>query len=179
MLSLDQSRFYSAAMNGHSILLTGQGGSGKTFVLKTLAKDMRAQNKHVAITCSTGISATQYEGGQTLHRWSGFGDGSISRGELLKLISVDERYAGVRQRLLICNILFIDECSMISEKMFETVELICRQVRGNDSYFGGIQVIISGDFFNYHQFPMNCMVSLVDIALSQIYFQKLYLTISI
>jgi hypothetical protein len=34
-----------------------------------------------------------------------------------------------------------------SNKLFDQLEYICRKVRTNDLYFGGLQVVGSGDFF--------------------------------
>lgn len=79
MLSASRSHFYATAVAGHNIVLTGQGGCGKSYVLKKFAQKMSTKDKHVAITCSTGIAATQFENGQTLHRWCGFGDGGIEK----------------------------------------------------------------------------------------------------
>lgn len=147
MLSNSQSFSLDAAINGHNIILIGQGGSGKTFVLKKVYKELGLRGKNVFITCSTGIAATQYEKGQTLHSWCGVGDGGIPKSELSKLIVSDERYQSARERIESCDVLIIDECSMVSQKMFETVEFLCRSVRGGNKCIGGIQVILAGDFY--------------------------------
>jgi putative protein kinase ArgK-like GTPase of G3E family len=59
MLSASQSRFYAAASSGHSIILTGQGDTGKSNVIGKFYDDMTKRGKVVSITCSTGIAATQ------------------------------------------------------------------------------------------------------------------------
>jgi ATP-dependent DNA helicase PIF1 len=46
-----------------------------------------------------------------------------------------------------CQFLIIDEISMISGSFFEKLEKIAREVRGNSQPFGGIQLILCGDFF--------------------------------
>ena len=73
MLSAEQALFYATCLGGHSIILTGQGGTEKTFVLDFLAKELTSRGLNVAVTCSTGIAATKYERGQTLHKWCGIG----------------------------------------------------------------------------------------------------------
>ena len=103
--------------------------------------------KNVSVTCSTGIAATRYDNGQTLHKWCGIGAGGIPSSELVTLICDDERYRDARKRIVNCDVLLIDEVSMVSKKIFDTVEYICRSVRGKNGYFGGIQVILSGDFY--------------------------------
>ena len=107
----------------------------------------------MSVTCSTGIAATRYEKGQTLHKWCGIGAGGIPVSELVDLIRDDERYSDARKRISDCDVLFIDEVSMVSKKLFDSVELICRSIRGNDAYFGGIQIILSGDFYQLPPVP--------------------------
>ncbi|XP_060598970.1 uncharacterized protein LOC132752640 [Ruditapes philippinarum] len=114
---------------------------------------MTKRGKVVSITCSTGIAVTQYRSAQTLHKWCGLGDGGIHTQELANLVCTDERYHETRQRIIRCDTLIVDECSMISKKVFEAVDLLCRSVRKNERYFGGIQVIFSGDFFQLPPVP--------------------------
>jgi len=45
------------------------------------------------------------------------------------------------------EILIIDEVSMLSSRMFDTIERLCRKMKRSDEPFGGMQVVISGDFF--------------------------------
>ena len=153
MLSAEQSLFYATVVAGHNVILTGQGGTGKTYVVDIVAKDLASRDKSVAVTCSTGIAATRYENGQTLHKWCGIGAGGIPASDLVKLICDDERYQDAKKRILSCDVLIIDEVSMISKKLFDTVEHICRSVRRNERYFGGIQIILSGDFYQLPPVP--------------------------
>lgn len=43
--------------------------------------------------------------------------------------------------------LIIDEVSMVSGEMFEELEHQARQVMHSEEPFGGIQLVLSGDFF--------------------------------
>lgn len=153
MLSKEQAEFLARAHSGHNIVLTGQGGTGKTFIVKSLVHELSSQGKNIAITATTGIAATQFTNGTTIHRWCGLGDGSTSVHELCLLVDKDEKYLQVRKRIQQCHVLIIDECSMLSQKLFETVELICRTVKRKDSYFGGIQIILVGDFYQLPPVP--------------------------
>ena len=153
MLSAEQALFYATGLGGHSIILTGEEGTGKTFVLDFLAKDLTSRGLNVAVTCSTGIAATKYERDQTLHKWCGIGVGGIPTPELVQLICDDERYQDARKRIIDCQVLFVDEVSMISKMLFDTVEYVCRAVRKNEKYFGGIQVILAGDFYQLPPVP--------------------------
>ena len=58
------------AKNGHNIILTGQAGTGKSFLIKEIA-DVLKEKKTVHICASTGIATLQFAFAQTLHSWSG------------------------------------------------------------------------------------------------------------
>ena len=79
----DQNQAYVTITSGHNLLLTGNAGTGKTFVVKSADKFLREKGKRVALTCSTGLATTLYEDAFTLHKWAGLGDGQYSNGELL------------------------------------------------------------------------------------------------
>ena len=73
--------------------------------------------------------------------------GRSSKEELLRLVSTDERYNSTRENILTTNILVIDEVSMVSRRILTHVEYLFRKLRGNDHHFGGMQVVLVGDFF--------------------------------
>lgn len=81
----------------------------------------------------------------TIHSWAGISIhlnrkvSEIARTSLLKY--------GVKRRFKMVDILVIDEVSMLSQKLFEVLDLIGKSARGNSMPFGGIQLIFSGDFF--------------------------------
>ncbi|MDO8265554.1 MAG: PIF1 family ATP-dependent DNA helicase [Candidatus Saccharibacteria bacterium] len=127
---------------GHSIFLTGPAGSGKTYVLNQFIKDARADGKSVAVTASTGLAATHL-GGNTIHSWAGIGIAD----ELHKKHVADFSKSR-REQIENADILIIDEVSMLHDYRLDMVDQICRQVRGKlEVPFGGLQVILSGDFF--------------------------------
>lgn len=127
--------------SGQSVLLTGAAGTGKTYVLNQFVRRARASGKTVAMTATTGLAATHLNG-TTIHAWSGMGVfDELPKGHVLKM---------GKQRKDIINktdILVIDEISMLHDYRLDLVDEICRAVRESDKAFGGIQVILSGDFF--------------------------------
>jgi len=142
------------ALDGHNLLLLGQSGTGKSFVVREISKALQTEGKSVSITATTGVASLSI-GGITIHSWSGIGDGRFSNIDLVRKISVDEHFQKYQSNILKTDCLIIDEISMLSAKLFDQLETICRKIRGNDFYFGGIQVIASGDFFQLPPVPDN------------------------
>jgi ATP-dependent DNA helicase PIF1 len=99
-------------------------------------------SKIIGITSTTGISALLI-GGTTLHSYLGIGLGNTSTESLIKKIS-SKRYLSNRWNDL--EVLIIDEISMLSPTLFDKLEEIARVIRNNNRPFGGIQLILSGDF---------------------------------
>ena len=97
--------------------------------------------KKVAVTATTGMASTQLGiGASTLHHWCGVMDGRYSSNQIYELMLNEGSYGGAKNRILVADVLFIDEIGMLSLKMFDLIESVCRMVRGNDRMFGGIQV---------------------------------------
>jgi ABC-type glutathione transport system ATPase component len=73
MLDEDQQTAFELAKDGHNLVVIGQGGCGKTFLIKQIVNYLRSKGKNVTIACSTGIASTHYGKleGTTLHMWSG------------------------------------------------------------------------------------------------------------
>jgi ATP-dependent exoDNAse (exonuclease V) alpha subunit len=128
-------------LSGESVLLTGSAGSGKTFVLNQFIKIAKSEGKHVSVTATTGLAATHL-GGTTIHSWSGIGiTDELQHGFI-------EYMAKGRQEIIEkTDVLIIDEISMMHDYRLDMVDEVCRVVRKRDEPFGGIQIIMSGDFF--------------------------------
>lgn len=127
--------------SGKSVFLTGPAGSGKTYVLNAFIRDARADGKSVAVTASTGIAATHL-GGTTIHAWSGIGIADRLSTRMLSDMSKSRR-----DQITKADVLVIDEISMLHDFRLDMVDEICRSVRMNDKPFGGLQVVLSGDFY--------------------------------
>lgn len=139
---MDQKLALEILLSGQSALLTGPAGSGKTYVLNQFIRLAKHEGKHVSVTATTGLAATHL-GGTTIHAWSGIGiHDSITEK------FVDHLSKGRREIIEKTDILIIDEISMLHDYRLDMVDMICRLVRSKpDVPFGGIQVVMSGDFF--------------------------------
>lgn len=136
-------RLALAIMNeGHPVFLTGPAGSGKTYVLNQLIKLKKHEGKHVSVTATTGLAASHL-GGSTIHSWSGIG----VRDEI-GVHFVENLSKSRREIIEKTDVLIIDEISMMHDFRFDMIDQIARLVRRQpDKPFGGIQIILSGDFF--------------------------------
>lgn len=126
---------------GHSVFLTGPAGSGKTYVLNRFVEYARRRGKKVAVTASTGLAATHL-GGSTIHSWAGIGIH-----DELKSRHISDFSKSRREQINKAHILIIDEVSMLHDFRLDMVDQVCRKVRESDAPFGGLQVILCGDFF--------------------------------
>jgi ATP-dependent DNA helicase PIF1 len=128
---------------GHNVFLTGPAGSGKTFLLQQYIDYLKKHNIGVAITASTGIAATQMNG-QTIHSWSGMGiSDTFSEADFTKL--KNRHYH--EKRFKKTHVLIIDEVSMLHAHQLDIVNSICKKFKEPFLPFGGLQVILCGDFF--------------------------------
>ena len=131
---------------GQSVFFTGAAGTGKSFLLRHLIKSLRRKyggSEQVAVTSSTGIAACNV-GGMTLHSWAGIGLGTE---EPTRLAGKVNRNKNAQSRWRNCRVLIVDEVSMLDGELFDKLEFLARQVRKNNNPFGGMQVILVGDFF--------------------------------
>lgn len=128
---------------GANVFLTGEPGSGKTYTVNQYVAWLREHGVEPAITASTGIAATHIAG-MTIHSWSGIGVKRWLSEEDLDHIVQKEHVA---RRIRKTHVLIIDEVSMLSSDTLAMVDAVCREVRRDGRPFGGMQVVLVGDFF--------------------------------
>lgn len=129
--------------SGVNVYLSGSAGSGKTYTLNRYIEWLHDHNVGVAITASTGIAATHI-GGMTIHGFAGIGIRQyLSDYDLEALL--EKPY--LAKRFETTQVLIIDEVSMLHANTLDMVDQVARAFRRNDKPFGGIQVILCGDFF--------------------------------
>lgn len=136
-----------------SVFFTGSAGTGKSVLMRAIIKDLRAlylrEPDRVAVTASTGLAACHI-GGVTLHSFGGIGLGKEPVAELVKKIKRNQK---AKNRWMRTKVLIIDEISMVDGELFDKLEGIARIVRNSGRPFGGIQLVITGDFFQLPPVP--------------------------
>jgi GTPase SAR1 family protein len=140
---MKQEKALALLKSGRNVFLTGSAGTGKTYVLNQYISYLQDRKIPVAVTASTGIAATHMNG-QTIHSWSGMGvKENIYQIDLNKLAG--KKY--IQKNITTAKVLIIDEISMLHKNQLEMVDEILQHIRGNFDPFGGIQLVLSGDFF--------------------------------
>lgn len=140
---MNQEKALAILKSGKNIFLTGSAGTGKTYVLNQYVKYLKERKIPVSITASTGIAATHLEG-TTIHAWSGIGiKSSLSNRNLQDLRK--KKY--LKKNIDKSKVLIIDEISMLHKKQLDMVNQVLQYFRETEEAFGGIQLVLCGDFF--------------------------------
>ncbi len=145
-LNEKQNSAFNSMKNGNNVFLTGPAGCGKSFLLKYFIEWFKKEEHEyiskIFITSTTGLSSLLIDG-MTINRYSGIGTGNkdidIIIQKIMKMKSIKDRWKHTK-------ILIIDEISMMNPDIFDKLEIIARRIRKIDAPFGGIQLILSGDF---------------------------------
>ncbi|MGB0886809.1 MAG: AAA family ATPase [Vicingaceae bacterium] len=140
---MQQEKALAILKSGKNVFLTGSAGTGKTYVLNQYIDYLKERKVKVAVTASTGIAATHMNG-MTIHSWSGIGVKEfITQGNLVSMNS--KKY--LKDHLEKVKVLIIDEISMLHKNQINAVDVVLRYFKKNEEAFGGIQVVVCGDFF--------------------------------
>lgn len=138
---MKQDQALEIMLAGHNIMLTGPAGAGKSWLLREFITKAKKKRRKVVVTATTGLAAAHL-GGQTIHSWSGIGLGHKLHDDYIYMMS-EARKKAIRKT----DVLIIDEVSMMHDYNLDMVDEAMRIIREDDSPFGGIQVILCGDFF--------------------------------
>ena len=144
---MKQTEAIEIIMGGHNVFLTGAAGSGKTWVLNECIEKLTESGKDIAVTATTGIAATHIDG-STIHSWSRImirDESDLADDDVIEHIVENDKTA--RKNIRSCDTLIIDEISMLHAHQLDAIDKICKGIKRSTKPFGGIQIILSGDFF--------------------------------
>ena len=139
-LSDEQQHALDMLRSGENVFLTGGAGSGKSFVIKELTKDL--DPKEMPILASTGAAAVLL-GGRTFHSFFGLGIMEGGADATYERVSKD---AKVLKRLAKVEGCIIDEISMIPGEALMIAEALAQKARASTLPWGGLRMITVGDF---------------------------------
>ena len=150
-LTEEQQRTVYLAKEGHNICIFGRAGVGKSTTILAIKDALQAKGESVQIVCSTGIACESYGGtAKTVHSQYGLRVAELPS-ELLIERSLGQS-ATVKQ-LADTTVLIWDEVSMSSARVLEIVNKIHHTISNNNFAFGGMQVILVGDFWQLKPIP--------------------------
>ncbi len=128
---------------GRNVFVTGPAGSGKTHLINSYIRYLKEHDIDVGITASTGIAAT-HMGGMTIHSWAGIGVNAYLSEFDIEALS-EKPYLAKRFEKV--KVLIIDEISMLHHFRLDLVDQVLKTVKASNDPFGGVQVVLCGDFF--------------------------------
>jgi len=129
--------------NNKNLFLSGSAGTGKSYTIRKIVEYLSASNIVYGLTALTGCAASLING-QTLHSYLCLGINNSLK-DIYKYISV--KYPMKLKSLKRLQTLIIDEISMMNNELLELVNDLFQMINENDKPFGGIQVIMVGDFY--------------------------------
>lgn len=138
-LSDEQLHVINLIKGGHNVFITGSAGTGKSYLLRRIIGMLPPDTTYC--TASTGAAACLISG-TTLHSFTGIGSGNGSLEQCVSLAMRDHKAYHWKR----CKVLLIDEISMIDGEYFDKIEAVAQRVRKSKEPFGGIQLIVCGDF---------------------------------
>jgi len=131
--------------NNENLFLTGSAGTGKSYTIKKIIEYFEKVDKNYGLTALTGCAASLING-NTLHSFLCLGIDKKLNEIYNDIIKFKPKY----NKLKLLETLIIDEISMMNNELLELIDNLFKMIKNNDKTFGGIQIILIGDF---HQLP--------------------------
>ena len=158
-LTEEQRSVFEFLLRGDNVFLTGGGGVGKSYLLSVIDSELPGRRRRLEIAggaenarlpriqmCAlTGCAALLLgHKAKTLHSWAGIG---LGKGTVQELYIKIRRNRKALQHWLLTDLLIIDEVSMLTGDLLDKLNELGKKIRGSKIPFGGLQVLLVGDFF--------------------------------
>lgn len=152
-LTHEQKSVFDALLLGKNIFLTGGGGTGKSHLISIINQELPDLKFNylglpyrIQTTALTGCAAILLgQNAKTLHSWAGIGLGRGTAEELAEQIK--KKKSKVKKSWNQTDLLIIDEISMMPSELLEKLNRIGQIIRKSSKPFGGIQLLLVGDFY--------------------------------
>lgn len=147
-----QQKALDMVLEGKNVFITGESGTGKSIVIQHCLEGLariKKSSAYIFITAPTGVAAYNVNG-MTFYHWAGIGTGTGTVDQLERKI---RRVPVCLLQWQFCQVLFMDELSMFPGELLVKCEELARRIRKNNLFFGGIQIVGLGDF--YQLAPIN------------------------
>jgi ATP-dependent DNA helicase PIF1 len=150
-LTDEQQEVIKTLASGLNVFMTGCGGTGKSHVIKSLPRLLTPLIKervgHDPVICCTALTgcAALLLGceASTLHSWAGIG---LGKDDVADLVFKIQRNGRAKKHWKQTDVLIIDEISMLTLDLLDKLDDIGKRMRRSDKPFGGIQLLLVGDF---------------------------------
>jgi hypothetical protein len=122
--------------------LHGHGGTGKTRTYNAICSELRGRGLIVLCVASSGIAALLIPGGRTAHSMFKIPIDTLSSESFCTIPKNSQRADLLCQTSLI----LWDETGPQHRHAIKALERTCRDIRNDERCFGGISVVLGGDF---------------------------------
>ena len=179
-LTKEQHSVFHSLLLGNNIGLLGAAGCGKSYLLSVIYKEFPGFKKgspHIQMCALTGCAALLLgHKAKTLHSWAGIGLGKGTVSELYTKIRKNKK---AFSNWIRTDLLIIDEISMMTAELLDKLNELGKKIRSSQKLFGGIQLLLVGDFFqlppinsNEFAFESNVWKELRTMELTEVFRQK-------
>ena len=138
-LNHKQTIAFNLLQKGENIFITGPGGVGKSALIKIFKDKCSSKTRNIVVTSTSALILN----GTTMHSYLGIRTGT---GSIESMVVDIQKKPHVSKKWRTINCLIIDEISMLDPDLFDKIEHMARIIRKNSKPFGGIQLVVSGDF---------------------------------
>lgn len=136
---MEHENAFNKFLSGKNIFITGPGGTGKTTLIHRMTDYLESCNVSYKVCALTGCAALLLgNSATTFHSWSGLG---LCRGTTEECVRNVLKNKFTTMRIKKTRVLFVDEVSMMSKKLFDIFYEIIQIINPR------MRIIFTGDFF--------------------------------